>query len=43
MTDILYRVGTKKEGDSADLVLLRDGAETRVTIILFRMPKKKVH
>ncbi|HJX14408.1 MAG TPA: ChaN family lipoprotein [Candidatus Deferrimicrobiaceae bacterium] len=42
-TDILYRIGTKKEGDSAALVLRRDGAETRVTITLFRMPKKKVH
>lgn len=42
-TDILYRIGTKKEGDSAALVLRRDGAETRVTITLFRMPKKKAH
>ena len=42
-TDILYPIGTKKEGDTVALVLLRDGAETRVTITLFRMPKKKAH
>jgi uncharacterized iron-regulated protein len=42
-TDILYLIGTKKEGDSATLVLRRDGAETRVTITFFPMPKKKAH
>jgi len=43
MTDIFYRMGKKKEGDTASLVLLRDGAETPAEIIFFRMPKKKVH
>ncbi len=43
MTDIFYRMGKKKEGDTASLVLLRDGAETPAEITFFRMPKKKVH
>ncbi|MGB7972480.1 MAG: ChaN family lipoprotein [Candidatus Deferrimicrobiaceae bacterium] len=43
MTDILYRMGKKKEGDTASLVLLRDGAEKPVEITFFRMAKKKVH
>ncbi len=43
MTDIFYRMGKKKEGDTASLVLLRDGAETPVEITFFRMPKKKAH
>jgi uncharacterized iron-regulated protein len=43
MTDILYRMGRKKEGDTASLVLLRDGTETPVEITFFRMPKKKAH
>jgi uncharacterized iron-regulated protein len=41
MTDIFYRMGKKKEGDTASLVLLRDGAETPAEITFFRMPKKK--
>jgi uncharacterized iron-regulated protein len=40
MTDILYRMGKKKEGDTASLVLLRDGVETSAEITFFRMPKK---
>ncbi|MDH3382671.1 MAG: ChaN family lipoprotein [Deltaproteobacteria bacterium] len=40
MADIFYRVGKKKEGDTASLVLLRDGAETPAEITFFRMPKK---
>jgi uncharacterized iron-regulated protein len=43
MTDIFYRVGKKKVGDTASLVLLRDGTETPVEITFFRMPKKKTH
>ncbi|NNG47827.1 MAG: PDZ domain-containing protein, partial [Deltaproteobacteria bacterium] len=43
MTDILYRMEEKKEGDSASLVLNRDGVETSAEIIFFRMPKKKAH
>jgi uncharacterized iron-regulated protein len=43
MTDIFYRMGKKKVGDTASLVLLRDGAETPVEITFFRMPKKKAH
>ena len=43
MTDIFYRMGKKKDGDTASLVLLRDGAETTAEITFFRMPKKKVH
>jgi uncharacterized iron-regulated protein len=40
MNDILYRMETKKEGDSASLVLDRDGVETPAEITFFRMPKK---
>jgi uncharacterized iron-regulated protein len=43
MVDIFYRMGKKREGDTASLVLLRDGAETPAEITFFRMPKKKVH
>lgn len=43
MTDIFYRMGKKKEGDAASLILLRDGAETAVEVTFFRMPKKKAH
>lgn len=43
MTDIFYRMGKKKVGDTASLVLLRDGTETPVEITFFRMPKKKAH
>jgi len=43
MTDILYRMEEKKEGDSASLVLSRDGVETPAEITFFRMPKKKAH
>ena len=43
MTDIFYRMGKKKVGDTASLVLLRDGAEMPVEITFFRMPKKKAH
>lgn len=41
MTDIFYRMEKKREGDTASLVLLRDGAETPAEITFFRMPKKK--
>lgn len=40
MTDIFYRMGKKKVGDTASLVLLRDGTETPAEITFFRMPKK---
>jgi len=43
MVDIFYRMGKKREGDTASLVLLRDGAETPAEITFFRMPKKKAH
>ena len=43
MTDILSRMEEKKEGDSASLVLRRDGVETPVEITFFRMPKSKAH
>ena len=43
MTDILYSMEEKKEGDSASLVLRRDGVETPVEITFSRMPKKKAH
>lgn len=41
--DILYRVGNKKEGDGASLVLDRNGVETAVSITFFRFPEKKPH
>jgi uncharacterized iron-regulated protein len=43
MADILYRVGNKKEGDGASLVLDRDGVETEVSVTFFRFPEKKPH
>jgi uncharacterized iron-regulated protein len=43
MTDVLYRVGNKQEGDSASLVLDRDGVETAAAITFFRFPEKKAH
>ena len=43
MTDIFYRMGKKKVGDTASLILLRDGTETPVEVTFFRMPKKKAH
>ncbi len=43
MTDIFYAMEKKKEGDSAALVLARDGVEVRAQITFFRMPKKKPH
>ncbi len=43
MTDILYQMEEKKEGDSASLILNRDGVETPAEITFFRMPKKKAH
>lgn len=43
ITDIIHLVRGKKEGDDADLVILRDGVETKVPITFFRMPKKKAH
>ncbi|HEU5360367.1 MAG TPA: ChaN family lipoprotein [Candidatus Deferrimicrobiaceae bacterium] len=43
LTDIRYRMGEKREGDSAALVLLRDGAERPVKVTFFRMPRKKAH
>lgn len=43
ITDIVHLVRGKREGDNADLVILRDGAETQVPITFFRMPKKKAH
>ena len=43
MTDIFYRMGKKKVGDTASLILLRDGTETPVEVSFFRMPKKKAH
>ncbi len=43
MTDILYRMGRKKEGDTASLILLRDGTETSAEVTLFRMPRKSPH
>jgi uncharacterized iron-regulated protein len=43
MTDIFYLIGEKKEGDSAELVLLRDGAKTPADITFFQMQKKHAH
>jgi uncharacterized iron-regulated protein len=43
MSDVLYFVGKKKEGDSAELVLLRGGTKTSADINFFRMPKKHAH
>jgi uncharacterized iron-regulated protein len=42
-SDIVYRVGGKKEGDRASLVLRREGAEIPVEVSFFRMPKRKAH
>jgi len=43
MTDVLYRVGKKEVGDSASLVLDRDGVETTAAITFFRFTEKKAH
>lgn len=43
MTDILYPMEKKREGDSATLVLSRDGAETPVRLTFFRMTEKDPH
>lgn len=40
MADIFYLMGEKKEGDRAELVLLRDGTRTPADITFFRMPKE---
>ena len=41
--DVLFRVGQKREGDTARVTVQRDGEEKILDLTFFRMPKPKGH
>jgi predicted metalloprotease with PDZ domain len=41
--DVVYRVGEKREGDTASVTVRRGGEEKTLDLTFFRMPKKKPH
>jgi hypothetical protein len=41
MSDVYLRVREKKDGDRANLVIMREGAEVNVEVKFFPMPGKK--
>jgi uncharacterized iron-regulated protein len=41
--DVVYRVGEKREGDTASVTVRRGGEEKTFDLTFFRMPKKKPH
>ena len=41
--DVLFRVGGKREGDTAQVILRRGGEEKILDLTFFRMPKPKGH
>lgn len=42
-TDLVYRVGEKREGDVSVVVYRWEGAETKADVTFFRMTRRKVH
>jgi len=43
IVDVLFRVGEKREGDTAQVAVLRAGEEKILELTFFRMPKPKAH
>lgn len=43
MVDVVYLVGGKRQGDTADVEILRDGEPKTLRVTFFRMPKVKAH
>jgi serine protease Do len=41
--DVYFRVGEKREGDTAQVTLRRGGEEKTLPLTFFRMPKPKAH
>jgi uncharacterized iron-regulated protein len=41
--DVLFRVGEKRDGDTAQVTVLRGGEEKALPLTFFRMPKPKSH
>jgi len=41
--DVLFRVGEKREGDTAQVTVRRAGEEKTLPLTFFRMPKPKAH
>jgi len=41
--DVLFRVGEKRDGDTARVTVRRDGEEKTLDLTFFRMPKPKMH
>jgi len=43
MVDVVYLVGEKRQGDTADVEILRDGEPKTLRVTFFRMPKVQAH
>ncbi len=43
ITDLLYLVNRKREGDKAAVVVRREGEERTVELTFFKMPRKRAH
>ncbi len=41
--DVFFRVGEKRDGDTAQVTVRRDGEERTLPLTFFRMPKPKAH
>ena len=41
--DVFFRVGEKRDGDTAQVAVRRDGEEKTLPLTFFRMPKPKAH
>jgi len=41
--DVLFRVGEKRDGDTAQVTVRRGGEEKTLPLTFFRMPKPKSH
>jgi len=41
--DVLFRVGEKREGDTAQVTVRRGGEEKVLPLTFFKMPKPKGH
>ena len=41
--DVIFRIGRKRVGDTAQVAVRRGGEEKTLTVTFFKMPKKKAH